>query len=259
MYDKIFTFTEHLFKILQIKTVADITLCRNEIQTTLTSIKELRTEEVLSNCLEEIIQLNPQLEDDLELALSSKQTKVAYEILDSIVTQLEIRFGNVGVLSFTELLNEKQFLAFKKSFPKAQFQMLLNTYPNVFNADSLQNELINIYSSTNKILSPKDLLSFIVDNELECVYVETYKLLKVILSIPATSASSERSMSTLKRVKTFLRSLMTDERLSELATLTIEKELTYACSRDPQFKDKVIDMFAAMKNRRMELTYKITH
>ena len=50
------------------------------------------------------------------------------------------------------------------------------------------------------------------------------KALKIFAVIPATSCSSERSFSSLRRLKTYLRSMMGQERLSNLAILHIETE-----------------------------------
>ncbi|XP_075478946.1 uncharacterized protein LOC142519807 [Primulina tabacum] len=49
---------------------------------------------------------------------------------------------------------------------------------------------------------------------------------KILLTIPITVASAERSFSKLKFIKTFLRSTMSQERLNGLAMLSIEKEIT---------------------------------
>ena len=53
---------------------------------------------------------------------------------------------------------------------------------------------------------------------------EVLKLVKLILLVPATNAVSERSCSTLRRVKTYLRSSMTPERLNFCLVLATYKE-----------------------------------
>lgn len=88
------------------------------------------------------------------------------------------------------------------------------------------------------------------------IYSQYTKLCQLVLSIPATTASSERSMSTLKRIKSFLRNTMTNERLSCLSTLAIEKQLLGVMVKDPIFVEDVINEFATKKERRLELIYK---
>ena len=52
---------------------------------------------------------------------------------------------------------------------------------------------------------------------------ELFRLYKIAVTIPATSASAERSFSALKGIKTYLRSTMTHNRISNLDVLSIER------------------------------------
>jgi hypothetical protein len=69
--------------------------------------------------------------------------------------------------------------------------------------------------------------------------------LRIILTIPVTSASAERSFSKLKLIKTYLRNTMTQNKLSGLAMLSIENEM----ATELDF-DSIIDAFAAKKSRK---------
>ena len=62
-------------------------------------------------------------------------------------------------------------------------------------------------------------------------------------------------MRTLKRIKSFLRNSMTNDRLSSLSTLAIEKKMLGELSKDPTFINNVIDVFATKQNRRIDLNY----
>ncbi|KAF3837723.1 hypothetical protein F7725_009491 [Dissostichus mawsoni] len=64
------------------------------------------------------------------------------------------------------------------------------------------------------------------------VFFELFRLCKIAVAIPVSSASCERSFSTLKLVKTFLRSTITDERLSNLGVLSIESRRSKALNLD---------------------------
>ena len=55
---------------------------------------------------------------------------------------------------------------------------------------------------------------------------EVLTLTKLVLVPPATNAVSERSFSALRRVKTFLRSTMNQDRLNHLMVLHVHKMLT---------------------------------
>ena len=75
-------------------------------------------------------------------------------------------------------------------------------------------------------MSPVQLLHFIHTNDLEGTVPEACKLLKLVLTIPATTASVERSFSALKRIKSYSRNRMEQDRLSSLALFSIEKQKT---------------------------------
>ena len=66
--------------------------------------------------------------------------------------------------------------------------------------------------------------------------------LRILLTIPVTVASGERSFSKLKLIKTYLRSTMAQDRLVGLAMLSIESDV--ASSLD---YSEVLEKFASIK------------
>ena len=76
---------------------------------------------------------------------------------------------------------------------------------------------------------------------------QTVKLLTIAATLPVSNASCERSFSALKRIKTYLRNTMGQERLSSLSILCVESRLA-----DKLDNDKVIDVFN-LKPRKMLL------
>ncbi len=97
------------------------------------------------------------------------------------------------------------------------------------------------------------LYQFFIENNLQSTFTETVSLLKIIITTPMTTAESERCFSTLKRIKTFLRNTMTQDRLNALAMLSIEKKLVKDI---PDFNTKVIEKFVNQKERRAKFLYK---
>ncbi|KAJ7984327.1 hypothetical protein DPEC_G00363610 [Dallia pectoralis] len=82
---------------------------------------------------------------------------------------------------------------------------------------------------------------------------QTVILLKILTTTPMTTAESGRCFSTLKRIKTFLRNSMTQDRLNALAMLSMEKIL----GRDiPDFNKRLIERFATQKDRWATFQYK---
>lgn len=69
--------------------------------------------------------------------------------------------------------------------------------------------------------------------------------LRILLTIPITSASAERSFSKLKIIKNYLRNTISQKRLTELATIAEENE-----TADTLDFKKVIELFASKKSRK---------
>ena len=55
---------------------------------------------------------------------------------------------------------------------------------------------------------------------------QVFIVLQLILIMPATNATSERSFSALHRVKTYLRNTMTQKRFNKLMLLHVHKDIT---------------------------------
>lgn len=72
------------------------------------------------------------------------------------------------------------------------------------------------------------------------------KLLCILCTLPVTTCSSERSHSGLKRIKTTLRSTMSNTRLSSLSLLHLHQDI-------PINKAAVIDEFARRHPRRLQM------
>ena len=71
----------------------------------------------------------------------------------------------------------------------------------------------------------KDYVLSLSSNE-RLIISEVCVLLRLILVMPSTNAVSERSFSALRRIKTYLRSTMSQDRLNHLLVLHVHKELT---------------------------------
>lgn len=246
---------DHVFSVLQTKCTADVQTCVNDLKILSNQLSAMRNEETVSECCKAAVELNSHLKyTDHDMCGLRNLT---YEILDSLTVQLDVRFQDFKLLKFAELTNNRAFKEYKINFPKDQLNQLVEHFPGVFDPERLQNELTIIFDDSDKHLPPKELLNYIVKGQLQDVYQELTKMLQLVLCIPVTTASSERSMSGLKRVKTFLRNTMNHDRLSNLCTLAIEKKFLGELATDPTFIDSVIDVFSKTKNRRIELNYKV--
>ncbi|GBN71107.1 hypothetical protein AVEN_228774-1 [Araneus ventricosus] len=181
------------------------------------------------------------------------RTVAARERCDVITNQVKERFCFNSHYSAVSLLEAPKFQEYKKKFPTQILDQTTDVY-SMLQKDRLKTELGVIYrrSDFRNINGAISLLQFIIENNLQTTFSETYKLLLIIVTIPMTTAEAERCFSTLKRVKTFLRSTMSKDRLSALALLSIEKR---TINDIPKFNENVIDLFASKKGRRVDLIY----
>jgi hypothetical protein len=73
--------------------------------------------------------------------------------------------------------------------------------------------------------------------EVRAEYNEVEQLVRLLLVNPAASAEAERSFSALRRLKTWLRSTMTQDRLNALCVCCIHKEKLDAIDTEPLLKE----------------------
>ena len=71
----------------------------------------------------------------------------------------------------------------------------------------------------------EDLLVFLNTNGLVFQFENMVTLLQISLMLPVSFVHDERAFSCLKRVKTYLRSTMTETRTSDLAVIAINREV----------------------------------
>uniref|UniRef100_A0A3Q1DI04 TTF-type domain-containing protein n=1 Tax=Amphiprion ocellaris TaxID=80972 RepID=A0A3Q1DI04_AMPOC len=97
------------------------------------------------------------------------------------------------------------------------------------------------------ISSPSEMLDYIYKESGLDIYPNLSIALRLLLTLPVTVASGERSFSKLKMIKTYLRSTMSQDRLSALAVLSIEQEV-----RKSVDMDLLISRFAEAKARKVK-------
>lgn len=82
------------------------------------------------------------------------------------------------------------------------------------------------------------------------LYPNVQKLLHLLCVLPVTSCTGERSFSSMKLIKSYLRTTMGQERLNGLALMNIHKNAIEISVSE------VIDKFAQKHPRRLQLLYK---
>ena len=262
IYEEIFNQTVALFRTLQTK-VMDIGFCCDQIRQTIDYVKNRREEfdsfyeRFEHKCA--LLELAENFSPQNTCSLKNNRKRLFYNILDDIIVQLQSRFGSFSNLDFVGLVNCSNFFQMSCEFDDKKLQSLLQTYAKFFDPVKLKADLSGLYSSQtvrNECSNPSQLLSFLHRNDLIQTVPEATKLLKLVLTLPATTASVERSFSALKRIKTYSRNRTKEERLSSLALIAIEMErLQILRQNKDEFYCNVIDAFVK-KDRRMDFVYK---
>lgn len=78
-----------------------------------------------------------------------------------------------------------------------------------------------------KVTSIRTICKAMTRHAYQTMLSEVHKLLQLYLTVPITTAKSERAFSTLRRLLTYLRSTMTEQRLNNCMLLHVHKSLTY--------------------------------
>ena len=165
------------------------------------------------------------------------------ETIDTIISDLQKRFEQRNIqplLDIYNLLNDQSL--------RLDVKIALFIYKDVICFNALSAELYIFYNLKTR----KNLVTFSdIVNEFKLSFKSCFPqlsiLLKIFLSVPISSASCERAFSCMKRLKTDLRSSMTQERVSSCAILNIEMENLYKLNLN-----ETIDSFANQKNRRIK-------
>ena len=265
IFSLIFPHSDTLFQVLQ-KKAFDINFCVSKIENFTAHLTRLRedfdsiwdkTEMAISHIDNDLL---PSKRRKLE-TISGQDNKMSYrrlffEIIDVIKSNVSHRFSDACKLKFLRLLDVKNFQNFQKHFPEEELSNLKESYGNFFDFPRLRSELSVLYKEEEMHKeSIIELHRYLINSDLEDIIPEVCRLVQLIVTIPASSASAERSFSALKRIKTYLRNSQDQDRMSSLALLSIEKALLAKLRRKSSFYDDVIDIFAR-KCRRIELHFK---
>jgi len=255
-YKDFFPECDIIFQTLQ-KKFNDILHCRHAISSFKQKLMNFKT-----NFDEFWVTISENIKDKLNAKrnisdVKEYSKKLMENVIDNVLNELEFRFDSLIGFHFLNLLDFKQFSNFEKKFPNDHFNSLKEKYSSTFDFVALKTDLTLIYriSHFKELKNIKEFIIYCKNNDLIKSVGEAFKLALLIESIPASSASAERSFSSLKKLKTTIRSSMLQQRLTNLSLIYIEKKLLQDLMKKDTFFDDVIDIFAR-KERRIELNYK---
>ena len=148
--------------------------------------------------------------------------------------------------------HEKLFVSFQGLIPfycndhEVDHVQLSEFYHNEINVRQLLSE-IQIYQEKWMNVPKNDQQKTALESLNECdltFFPNIHTALKIFCTLPVTTSSAERSFSTLKLIKTYLRNTMSENRLNGLAMLSIHRDISITV-------EEVINLFATDKKRRL--------
>lgn len=255
---KLFQYTKPLSVYLQKKNI-DLVEAINHINTILNELMNIRenAEIVFSDLFKNLIKRSNEMDIEIKIPRLAKRQKhrnnfstenpedyfrvsVFIPFIDSIIQQLNDRFNN-----HKEIISGFQVLI--NPCAKSDLHHLVKYYQeDVESYEKVVSEvdLWHRYLNTNNIKPQNALDALLICNQ--DFYPNIYNLLHILAVLPVTSCESERSFSSLKRIKTYLRNSTSETRLNGLAVLNIHREI-------PVTEDEVIEVLASI-NRRLDFS-----
>ncbi|XP_026430017.1 zinc finger MYM-type protein 1-like [Papaver somniferum] len=189
-------------------------------------------------------------EETVQSAEESFRTKFFLQIVDQAISSLERRFEQYkacddifGFLFSSDTLNSMDDDQLKARCDNLEAALRHEEVSDI-DANDLFGELKVLRELLPmEITTAAGIFNFIKRQDSFPITSIAYR---VLLTIPVTVASAERSFSKLNILKSFLRTTMAQERLNGLAMISIEHSLL-----DDVDIDSLIDDFAAVNSRRL--------
>nr|XP_009612353.1 uncharacterized protein LOC104105691 [Nicotiana tomentosiformis] len=185
------------------------------------------------------------------------RVELFYEVIDLQLLELNSRFNVVSsnLLLGMASLNPANSFA---NFDKERIMTLAKHYPDEFGELKLRDlsRQLDTFIWHMEHGDPRfsdlkgigDLAKALVEANLVETYLLVYLLVKLTLILPVTTATVERTFSSMKYIKDELRSSISDAFLNDCLVCYFEKEVFVNISNDA-----IIDRFQNMKARRVQL------
>lgn len=182
------------------------------------------------------------------------KVNIYFAILDRLITELQSRCSSYKLIfeKFSFLLNicDQSIDTSTEDFIKeaTNFQQF---YKDDIEEETFPLECIHFRNYIKNAIeegfdcNSTNLLGFIRDRNLEDLFPNVNIALQLYLTMAVTNCTAERSFSYLKRIKNYLRSNLTEDKLDDFGVLCIEGDFLNSLD----YED-VINEFAAMKSRR---------
>ena len=117
----------------------------------------------------------------------------------------------------------------------------MKDYRHLLNFEKLELESLVYYSfkSENGLLDFENIVNFFKDKSVNQLFPEYKKCIRIYLSLAINSVKNEKSFSKLKLIKTYLRNTMSQELLTSLGIISIERDRLDSLNLDVIINDFV--------------------
>ena len=179
--------------------------------------------------------------------------------LDTIIEQLNLRFTKkTKAASLFKVLCASSCMISPTQPSETDFLALWNTYSAVLHANNIESgDIMGIKALSEfkqwmtkwKRVNPDQQPDTLLASLRQCdknIFPIIHALLTIAVVIPISTATPERTFSTLKLLKSYLRNRCTENRLNGLAHM-------YMHSTEEIDVENIIDRFASVKQRRINL------
>ena len=210
---------------------------------------------------------NDETTEDASLTLVSEIDRVMKLATDTLITEIDERSKRLQELhsKFGFLLDVKKLIGdddINEELLQQRCSDFATAYDGDVDAHDLQQEIMDcrmLFNKREQLVDPSDtgmvikpqtpeqLLEAAVQYGKD-VFPNLRTALQIMLTVAVSVASCERSFSKLKLIKTYLRATMKQDRLSDLAILSIEKATFESIDYST-----IIDRFAENKTRKVIL------
>ena len=152
---------------------------------------------------------------------------IFFEALDLVISGIKARFDQPGYKTYIKL-EELLVKAANKEDYESELIFVVDFYKDDINEGELRTQLSLMSTCLPTDQTPHNLCSILkylreISDAQRSLMCEVCTVATLILVMPASNASSERSFSSLRRIKSYLRATMTQTRLNNIMILHVYK------------------------------------
>lgn len=173
-------------------------------------------------------------EPHYSITVQDHYRKIYFEVIDLAVNGITNRFEQPGYAKYTKLESLLLKAAIREDYSE-ELEAVTSFYHSDIDAAQLSMQLEILEASFSEITETlqsvkatiHDVLQFLrgLSDSQRLLMQQVCNVARLLLTLPATNATSERTFSTMRRLMTYLRSTMSQTRLNNVMILSIYKEL----------------------------------